>query len=49
MVTAGMVKELRERTGLGMLECKNALTEAAGDMELAIESLRKKSSLKAAK
>ena len=49
MVTAGMVKELRERTGLGMLECKNALTETDGNMELAIDSLRKKSSLKAAK
>lgn len=49
MVTAGMVKELRERTQLGMLECKNALMESNGDMELAIDSLRKKSSLKAAK
>jgi len=48
-VTAAMVKELRERTGLGMMECKNALEETAGDMELAIEELRKKSSLKAAK
>lgn len=49
MITASMVKELRERTGLGMLECKNALTEANGDMEAAIDSLRKKSALKAAK
>ncbi len=48
-VTTAMIKELRERTGLGMLECKGALTESNGDMEAAIESLRKKSSLKAAK
>ncbi len=48
-VTAAMVKELRERTGLGMMECKRALEESAGDMELAIEEMRKKSSLKAAK
>jgi elongation factor Ts len=44
-----MVKELRERTGLGMMECKKALEETNGDMELAIEELRKKSALKAAK
>jgi elongation factor Ts len=44
-----MVKELRERTGLGMMDCKRALEEAGGDMELAIEDLRKKSALKAAK
>jgi len=37
MVTAEMVKELRERTGAGMMECKKALTEANGDMEKAIE------------
>ena len=48
-VTAAMVKELRERTGLGMLDCKNALEESSGDMEKAIEELRKKSALKAAK
>jgi elongation factor Ts len=48
-ITAGMVKELRERTGLGMMECKKALEETNGDMELAIEELRKKSALKAAK
>lgn len=48
-VTAAMVKELRERTGLGMMDCKKALTEASGDMELAIEALRKSSALKAAK
>jgi elongation factor Ts len=43
------VKELRERTGLGMMDCKKALAEVDGDMEKAIEELRKKSSLKAAK
>ena len=48
-VTAAMVKELRERTGLGMMDCKKALQEADGDMELAIEELRKRSALKAAK
>ena len=48
-VTAAMVKELRERTGLGMLDCKNALVESDGDMEKAIENLRKNSALKAAK
>ena len=48
-ITAAMVKELRERTGLGMMDCKRALTEADGDMELAIENLRKNSALKAAK
>ncbi len=48
-VTASMVKELRERTGLGMMDCKKALAEADGDMELAIDNLRKSSGLKAAK
>lgn len=48
-ITAGMVKELRERTGLGMMDCKKALVEADGDMEKAIEDLRKASGLKAAK
>lgn len=48
-ITAGAVKELRERTGLGMMECKKALSEANGDMELAIENLRKAGSMKAAK
>ncbi len=48
-ITAAMVKELRERTGLGMMDCKKALEEASGDMEAAIEDLRKKSALKAAK
>ncbi len=48
-VSATMVKELRDRTALGMMECKKALTEANGDIELAIENLRKVSGLKAAK
>ncbi|WP_226664921.1 translation elongation factor Ts [Microbulbifer aggregans] len=48
-ITASMVKELRERTGLPMMECKKALIEADGDIEKAIEDLRKASGLKAAK
>ena len=48
-ITASMVKELRERTGLGMMDCKKALEETDGDLEKAIEELRKKSALKAAK
>lgn len=48
-VSASMVKELRDRTSLGMMECKKALVEANGDIELAIENLRKASGLKAAK
>lgn len=48
-ISASMVKELRERTGLGMMECKNALVESNGDIDLAIENLRKASGLKAAK
>lgn len=48
-ISASQVKELRERTGLGMMECKKALTEAGGDIEKAIEDLRKNSGLKAAK
>tara|TARA_A100001391_G_scaffold72773_1_gene46679 strand:+ start:32 stop:889 length:858 start_codon:yes stop_codon:yes gene_type:complete len=44
-----MVKELRERTGLGMMECKNALVEAGGDIEKAIDDLRKSGQAKAAK
>jgi len=48
-VSAAMVKELRERTGLGMMECKKALTAADGNIEQAIEDLRKNSGLKAAK
>lgn len=48
-ISASMVKELRERTGLGMLECKKALRETQGDIEQAIEDLRKSSGMKAAK
>ena len=48
-ISASAVKELRERTGLGMMDCKNALVQASGDMELAIETLRKSSGMKAAK
>ena len=48
-ISASMVKELRERTGLGMMDCKKALVEADGDMESAIDNLRKSSGMKAAK
>ena len=48
-ITAGLVKELRERTGIGMMECKKALEATAGDIELAIEELRKKGLASAAK
>jgi len=48
-ITAAQVKELRERTGIGMMECKKALTATDGDMEKAIEELRKKGLAKAAK
>mgnify|MGYP006087113115 CR=1 FL=1 len=48
-VTAAMVKELRERTAAGMMDCKRALVEADGDMELAIENMRKNGQAKAAK
>jgi elongation factor Ts len=48
-ITAGQVKELREKTGAGMMDCKAALTENAGDMEQAIDWLRKKGLSKAAK
>jgi len=48
-VSAKLVKELRERTGLGMMECKKALAAADGDIDVAIEELRKNSGLKAAK
>jgi elongation factor Ts len=48
-IPAALVKELRERTGLGMMDCKKALEESSGDLEAAIEELRKKSALKAAK
>lgn len=48
-ITATMVKELRERTGSGMMECKKALTEVDGDMEAAIEAMRKSGLAKADK
>ncbi len=48
-ITAGMVKELRERTGAGMMECKKALTETNGDIEKAIDALRTSGAAKAAK
>jgi elongation factor Ts len=49
MITADMVKQLRERTGAGMMDCKKALTEKDGDMEKAIECLREKGLSAAAK
>ncbi|MDD3268134.1 MAG: translation elongation factor Ts [Syntrophomonadaceae bacterium] len=49
VVTAAMVKELRERTGVGMMDCKKALVECNGDMEKAIDELRTKGLAKAAK
>ena len=48
-VTASLVKELRDRTGLGMMECKRALTQSEGDIDKAIDDLRKSSGMKAAK
>ena len=48
-ITAAMVKELRERTGSGMMECKKNLVEANGDMELAIDNMRKAGLAKADK
>ena len=49
MVTASQVKDLREKTGAGMMDCKKVLTETDGDMEKAIELLRERGSAKAAK
>ncbi len=49
MITADLVKQLREKTGAGMMDCKKVLTEADGDMEKAIELLREKGIAKAAK
>ena len=49
MISAQMVKDLREKTGAGMMDCKKVLTEADGDMEKAIELLREKGIAKAAK
>ncbi|SMP15150.1 elongation factor Ts [Desulfurobacterium pacificum] len=48
-ITAQMIKELREKTGAGIVDCKKALQEANGDMEKAVEILRKKGAAKAAK
>ena len=48
-ITAAQVKELRERTGLGMMECKGALAETQGDMDAAIDLLRKKAGSKVEK
>ena len=39
-ITAGMVKQLRDATGVGMMDCKKALAETAGDMEAAVDWLR---------
>ena len=49
MVTASLVKELREQTGAGMMECKKALDETNGDLEAAIDNLRERGILKAGK
>ena len=49
IITAGMVKDLREKTGAGMMDCKAALTETSGDIEAAVDWLRKKGLSKAAK
>lgn len=48
-ITAGLVKELRERTGAGMMDCKKALEETGGDIETAIEAMRKSGVAKAAR
>src|ERR1041385_5835819 len=48
-ISAGMVKDLRDKTGAGMMDCKVALGETAGDMESAVDWLRKKGLAKAAK
>ncbi|MGD9817922.1 MAG: translation elongation factor Ts [Desulfomonilaceae bacterium] len=48
-VSASLVKELREKTGLGLMDCKKALVESEGNVEKAVEYLRKKGALKAAK
>ena len=48
-ISASLVKDLREKTGAGMMDCKNALTEVAGDIEAAVDWLRKKGLSKAAK
>lgn len=48
-ITAKMVKDLRDKTGLGMMDCKKALVETDGDVDKAVDFLRKKGALKAAK
>ncbi|MBT5404076.1 MAG: elongation factor Ts, partial [Crocinitomicaceae bacterium] len=48
-ITASLVNELRKKTGAGMMDCKNALVEANGDMEVAVDLLRKKGQKVAAK
>ncbi len=48
-ITASMVKELRDKTGAGMMDCKAALSESGGDPEAAVDWLRKKGLSKAAK
>ncbi len=48
-ISASLVKELRDKTGAGMMDCKNALSEAGGDMEAAVDWLRTKGLAKAAK
>ena len=48
-ITASLVKELRERTGAGMMECKKALSETNGDIDAAAEALRKSGAAKADK
>src|SRR6201987_3408932 len=47
-ISAGLVKDLREKTGAGMMDCKNALSETSGDIEAAVDWLRKKGLAKAA-
>lgn len=49
MISAKMVKDLREKTGAGMMDCKKALTECDGDLEKAVEVLREKGLAAAAK
>src|SRR5882757_332246 len=48
-ISAGMVKDLRDKTGAGMMDCKTALAETKGDIETAVDWLRKKGLAKAAK
>ena len=49
MITAGLVKDLREKTGVGMMDCKKALSETQGDIEAAVDWLRKKGLASASK